>query len=281
MARKEKKAQDIGYDNVKNLTRYAMIGLVAGFFLILIIFPIGSMFLYSAESGPGVFLDKITSPAALFSLKFSLMLAVITTLCNIVIGTVIAYVLVRYDFFGKNALNALVDLPIAIPTAVTGFTLLLLYGPIGMFGGFLAEHGITIMFALPGILLAHIFITFPFVVRSVSAVLEGVEASYEEAAKTLGASGLQVFRYVTLPSIMPGLVSGSILSFARSLGEFGATIMVSGNLAMKTQTAPLYIFSRFNTGDLEGASAVAIVLAVVSFTMLYVLKAITGRRAER
>ncbi|MFH1425025.1 MAG: molybdate ABC transporter permease subunit [archaeon] len=261
--------------NVNSATKYALIGLVIGFFLILVLFPIGSMFLYSAGGGFGAFIENITSPAALFSLKFSIILALTTTVCNVAIGTLVAFVLVRYTFFGKNVLNALVDLPIAIPTAVTGFTLLLLYGPMGMAGGFLARHGINIMFAFPGILLAHIFITFPFVVRAVGAVLEGVEASYEEAAKTLGASGLQVFRYVTLPSIMPGLVSGSILSFARSLGEFGATIMVSGNLAMNTQTAPLYIFSRFNSGDLEGASAVAMILAIVSFAMLYILKTLT------
>ena len=267
----------IRYETVQSFVKYSLIGLVMGFFALLILFPVSSMLLYSTEGGLSVFIKHITSPAALFALKFSVMLAFSATLCNILFGSIVAYVLVRYDFFGKNVLNALVDLPVAIPTAVAGFTLLLLYGPLGIMGKYLEQYGITMMFAFPGILLAHVFITFPFVVRSVGAVLEGIEKSYEEAARTLGASGFQVLRYITLPSIKEGLIAGSILTFARSLGEFGATIMVSGNLMMKTQTAPLYIFSKFNTGDLQGASAMAIVLAVISFSLLYVLKRITRR----
>ncbi len=273
---KEFKNGLIPYKVIDHAIKYSLVGLVTGFFLLLILFPLSSMFVYSSQGGLLGFISKITSPAALFSLKFSLIVAFSATLCNVAIGTIVAHVLTKYDFPGKKALDAFVDLPIAVPTAVAGFTLLLLYGPAGLFGKYFSERGITLMFAFPGILLAHIFITFPFVVRSVSAVLERLEKKYEEVARTLGASGFQTFIYVTLPSIKDGLLAGSILTFARSLGEFGATIMVSGNLAMRTQTAPLYIFSRFNTGDIQGASAVAVVLAVLSFSILYGLKYFMG-----
>ena len=271
----------IKYETTEFIGKYALIGIVSFFFLLLIIMPLGSMFLYSTSEGLGAFFRSVTSPAALFALKFSLLLAVTTTICNVLIGTLIAFVLVRYDFPGKNFFNAVVDLPIAVPTAVTGFTLLLLYGPIGIFGKYLSSHGITILNAFPGILLAHIFVTFPFVVRAVSGVLEGVEKNYEVVAKTLGASGFQIFRRITLPSIKGGLVSGSILTFARSLGEFGATMMISGNIAMATQTAPLFIYKRIQELDYTGASAMAILLAVSSFAMLYGLKFLTKPKAVK
>ncbi|MDP7282531.1 MAG: sulfate ABC transporter permease subunit CysT [Candidatus Undinarchaeales archaeon] len=263
------------------MARYAIIGIVTFFFLILILMPLSSMFYYSFSEGVSSFFRAVTSPSALFALKFSIILAISTALCNVVIGTLAAYALVRYDFPGKNILNAIVDLPIAVPTAVTGFTLLLLYGPIGLFGRYLTKHGITVLNAFPGILLAHVFVTFPFVIRAVSGVLEGVEKVHEEAAKTLGASRFQVFRHITLPAIKGGIVSGSILTFARSLGEFGATLMISGNLAMSTQTAPLFIYQRIQELDYTGASAMAIMLALASFAMLYGLKFITGGRKKK
>ena len=265
----------IRYETTEFMGRYAIIGLVTFFFLLLILMPLSSMFYYSTHEGLRAFVAAVTSPSALFALKFSLILAISTTLCNVLIGTLVAYALVRYDFPGRNILNAVVDLPIAVPTAVTGFTLLLLYGPIGIFGKYLSRHGITILQAFPGILLAHIFVTFPFVVRAVGGVLEGVEKSYEEVSKTLGASRFQTFRHVTLPSIKGGVVSGSILTFARSLGEFGATMMISGNILMKTQTAPLFIFQKIQELDYTGASSMAILLALTSFGMLYSLKFLT------
>ena len=268
----------ISYDTTELMARYALIGIVSFFFLALILMPLGSMFYYSTHEGVRAFFAAVTSPTAIFALKFSILLALATALCNIFIGTLTAYVLVRYDFPGKNILNAIVDLPIAVPTAVTGFTLLLLYGPIGIFGKYLSRYGITILNAFPGILLAHVFVTFPFVVRAVSGVLEGVEKTHEEAAKTLGATRFQIFRHITLPSIKGGLVSGSILTFARSLGEFGATMMVSGNIAMATQTAPLFIYQKIQEFDYTGASAMAILLALASFGMLYGLKFLTGKK---
>ena len=150
--------------------------------------------------------------------------------------------LVRHDFPLKGFLDSLVDLPVAIPAAVTGFTLLLLYGPLGMIGRMFENTGITIMFAFPGLLIAHVFMTLPFVVRAVGPVLQEVDKSQEEAAKTMGANEAQIFMSVILPAIKAGLITGCVFTFARSLGEFGATIMVSGNLALRTQDgAPLHI----------------------------------------
>jgi sulfate ABC transporter permease subunit len=192
-----------------------------------------------------------------------------------------AFVLTRYRFPGRRAINALVDIPLAIPTVVTGFALLLLYGPLGPFGAFLGERNIQVMFSFPGLLLGHVFVTFPFMVRAVGAVLESSPRSGEDAARTLGAKEWQVFFLVTLPSIKEGLVAGSFLTFSRSLGEFGASIMVSGNLVGRTQTAPLYIFSRFNTGDVEGASAIAILLALASFLILLLLQFVQAGRGMK
>ena len=239
--------------------------------LVVIVFPMTSMFGYAAEKGFKVFIKELISPASLFSLRFSIMLAASTALINMILGLIVAVSLTRYNFMGKSILNAIVDLPIAVPTAVTGFTLLLLYGPLGYVGSSLKRLGIDVMFAFPGILLAHIFVTFPFMVRTIQPVLTEFEKIYEEAAATLGASSWQTFRHIILPSIMPGIISGSVLAFSRSLGEFGSTIMVSGNIAMRTQTAPLYIFSKFNTGDFSAACAMAIVLAMISFIMLLLI----------
>ncbi len=257
--------------------RYALMTAGIGFLILLIVLPLTAIFTQAYQGGLAAFWETISSPEAVFSLRYTLTLATATTLINGVMGTLVAYVLARYQFFGKGLIDSLVDLPIAIPASVTGFTLLLLYGPAGTVGGPLSEAGIRIMFSFPGILVAHLFMTFPYVVRAVGPVLEQSERGEEEAAQMLGASGLQVFRHVTFPSIQSALIVGSIFTFARSLGEFGATIMVSGNLALRTQTAPLFIFSEFNAGNIEAASAMSAVLVLISFVLFFGLKIATGK----
>ena len=258
-----------------NLSKYIFIGVGVAFLTLLIILPIASMFHYASSKGLGVFWESISSPEALFSLKFTILLALATTLINGVMGTVTAFMMVRHDFPLKGFLDSLIDLPIAIPASVTGFTLLLLYGPLGILGNMFEGAGIPIMFAFPGILIAHVFMTLPYVVRAVGPVLEEVDKSQEEAAKTLGANGLQIFCNVILPSIKGGLITGCVFTFARSLGEFGATIMVSGNLALRTQTAPLFIFSEFNKGNIEAANSMSVILVVISFLLFVGFKLIT------
>lgn len=259
----------------KNLNKFIIIGLGVSFLTVLVLLPLVSMFQYASGNGLGVFWASISSPEAIFSLKFTLVIAVATTSINVVLGTVVAFMLVRHDFPLKGFLDSVVDLPVAIPASVTGFTLLLLYGPLGLLGRMFEGVGITIMFAFPGILIAHVFMTLPFVVRGVCPLLEEADKSQEEAAKIMGASEMQIFRSVILPSIKGGLVSGAVFTFARSLGEFGATIMVSGNLALRTQTAPMFIFSEFNKGNIEAASSMAVVLVIISFALFFGFKIAT------
>ena len=251
------------------------IGLGVGFLTLLVILPIASMFLYASSKGLGVFWESISSPEALFSLRFTVVLALATTVINGIMGTLMAFMLVRHDFPLKAFLDSLIDLPVAIPASVTGFTLLLLYGPLGLLGKIFDGNGITIMFAFPGILIAHVFMTLPYVVRAVGPVLREVDKSQEEASQTLGANGFQIFSNVILPAIKGGLITGCVFTFARSLGEFGATIMVSGNLALRTQTAPLFIFSEFNKGNIEGANSMSVILVIISLFLFLGFKLVT------
>ena len=255
-----------------NVGKVVVVVVGVTFLTVLVILPLASMFQHAYGNGLGVFWESISSPEAVFSLKFTLLIAVVTTMINAVMGTIVAFMLVRHDFPLKGTIDSLVDLPIAILAVITGFTLLILYGPMGVLGRGFHEAGINIMFAFPGILIAHVFMTLPFVVRAVGPVLQDVDQSQEEAARTLGADDLRVFVHVILPSIQTGLMTGCIFTFARSLGEFGATIMVSGNLALRTQTAPMFIFSEFNRGQIEAASAMSVVLVIISLILFLGLK---------
>ena len=263
-----------------NLGGYLVIGTGITFLALLVLLPLASMFQYAVSSGLGVFWENISSQEALFSLQLTILIAVATTVINGVLGTVVSFMLVRYKFPARNLVDAVIDLPVAIPASVTGFTLLLLYGPLGLLGRTFDAAGVTIMFAVPGILIAHVFMTLPYVVRGVSPLLQEVDKSEEEAARTMGATDLQIFRSVIVPAIKGGLVSGSVFTFARSLGEFGATIMVSGNLAMQTQTAPLFIFSEFNKGNIEAASSMSMVLVILSFVLFLGFK-LVARMVEQ
>jgi sulfate/thiosulfate transport system permease protein len=180
-------------------------------------------------------------------------------------------VLSRYQFWGRNALIIIISLPTAIPTAVAGFALLLLWGPYGTLGRLLAPRGIQLMFTAGAIVLANIFVTFPLAFGVIKPVFDTMSHSLEEASATIGATRWQTFWYVILPSLRGAIVTGALLTFARAVGEFGSTILVSGNLAARTQTAPLYIFAKFNEGQVEAANAVAIVLALFSFLIFSLL----------
>ena len=267
-----------GVSNLKRVfaglsfNKFLVIGLRVIFLTLLVILPLVSIFQYASSNGLRVFWESISSPEALFSLRFTIFLAIATTVINGVLGTVVAFMLVRHHFPLKGFLDSLVDLPIAIPASVTGFTLLLLYGPLGFLGSLFEGAGITVMFAFSGILIAHVFMTLPYVVRGVGPLLGEMDRSQEEAAKIMRANDLQIFIAVILPAFKGGLISESVFTFARSLGEFGATIMVSGNLALRTQTAPLFIFSEFNKGNIEAASSMSVVLVIISFALFYGFK---------
>ncbi len=246
-------------------------GILVLVLLPLMLMPLGAVFVFALRGGWRAFLQAALSPDAQFALRFSLLIAVGTALVNAVLGTFAAYVLTKYRFPGSKSLGVVVNLPVAIPTVVVGTSLLLLWGPLGWLGKLLDPLGIHPMFAPAGILLAHVFVTLPYMVGSVRPLLEELEGTYEEAAYTIGASRWQTFRYVLLPALKGGLWSGVLLTFAHSLGEFGATVMVSGNLRLRTQTAPLYIFAQFEAGRIHEANAVAAILAVLSFLIFFFL----------
>jgi sulfate transport system permease protein len=250
-----------------DLARPFGVGLVVTAMLPLVILPMASVFIFGFSKGPLHFWDALTNPAALFSLRLSLWTSSIATVCNVVFGLIAAYVMSKYEFHGDSALMIMISLPTAIPTAVAGFALLLLWGRSGLLGQFLEQTDVRIMFTTAAIILANIFVTFPLAFGVIKPALDNLDVSYEDASEAIGATRWQTFRFVVLPSLRGAIITGALLTFARSIGEFGSTIMVSGNLAMKTQTAPLYIYSKFNEGDVEGANAIAAVLAVMSFAI--------------
>ncbi len=257
------------------------VSLLLGVLFPLILMPLAAVFLFATRGGLAAFARAIAGPDAQFALRFSILIALATALINGVLGTYTAYVLAKYDFRGRRVLNIVVNLPVAIPTVVVGTSLLLLWGPIGLLGRLLDPLGLQPMFAPAGVLLAHLFVTFPYMLGSVKPVLDELEATYEEAAYTIGANRWQTFRFVILPVLRGGLFSGSLLTFAHSLGEFGATVLVSGNLRLRTQTAPLYIFAQFEAGNVETANAVAAVLALLSFLLFWILVRFTDQAGRR
>jgi sulfate transport system permease protein len=255
-----------GFDIVKPLSVTALLLMM----LPLVLLPLASIFIFGMSSGLDKFWHALTTPDAIFALQLSFVTSFWATIFNVIFGLFAAYVLSRYSFWGRNAIIVLISIPTAIPTAVAGFALLLLWGPYGLLGRFLPDD-LQIMFTPYAIILANIFVTFPLAFGVIMPVLETMSKSLEEASATMGASRWQTFWHVTLPSLRGAIVGGALLTFARSVGEFGSTILVSGNLSGRTQTAPLYIFSKFNEGQVEAANAVAIVLAVFSFVIFSIL----------
>ncbi len=247
----------------------------------LLLMPLGAIFVFAGRAGLPGLIATLSQPDAQFALRFSLLIAFGTAVVNGILGTFAAYVLSKYRFRGREALNIVVNLPVAIPTVVVGTSLLLLWGPIGLLGQLLDPLGIQPMFAPAGVLLAHLFVTFPYMLGAVKPVLDELEMTYEEAAYTIGASRWQTFRHIILPALRGGMLSGLLMTFAHSLGEFGATVMVSGNLRLRTQTAPLFIFAQFEAGNIEAANAVAAVLALISFAIFMLLQWATQRRSGR
>lgn len=237
----------------------------------LLILPIFAIFFFAGAGGLATFWKAFSGAEAQFALRFSLLIATLTAIINSVLGVATAYVLAKYRFPGKRPLSILVNLPVAIPTVVVGTSLLLLWGPLGLLGKFLDPLGFRPMFAPLGVLIAHLFVTFPYMLGAVKPVLDELEVTYEEAAYTMGAGPWKTFWYVILPALRGGLFAGTLLTFAHSLGEFGATVMVSGNLRLRTQTAPLYIFAQFEAGNIAAANAVAAVLALISFIIFLIL----------
>jgi sulfate transport system permease protein len=243
------------------------LGVTTTFLSVLVALPIAALVWEASSDGAGSFWDAVSSPEAVASLKLTLAASFAVSLLNAVLGTVTAWVLVRDDFHGKSIVNAVIDLPFALPTIVAGLTLLALYGPT-------SPIGINVAFTKTAIVLALMFVTLPFVVRTVQPVLKELDPEVEQAAHTLGASQLTTFRRVIFPGLVPGLLSGVALAFAKAVGEFGSLVIITGNIPFKTEVSSVYIFGRIESGDSASAAAVSVVLLAISFLTLLSIGAI-------
>lgn len=240
----------------------------------LVALPLAALLVEGLGQGFAGLWAAVSAPVALAALRLTLVTAAIMAAANAVMGTATAWVLTRFTFPGRGLLSALVDLPFAIPTLVTGVMLVVLFGPQSPLGGWLADQGMAVAFATPSIVLALLFVTLPFVVRAVEPVLMEQDPAEEEAARTLGAGTFTVFWRVLLPPLVPSLLSGTIRSFARALGEFGSIVVVSGNIPHQTLTAPIYVFGEIESGRSEVAAAVSVVLLAVALVLTFGARAI-------
>jgi len=249
--------------------RWAVRGAALSYLAFLLIIPLLVILRDGLREGLSGLWYQISLPIAWHALLLTFWTAAIMTAINTVMGTLAAYVIVRYDFPGKMLFNSLVDVPLAIPTLVTGVMLVILFGPQQALGAWLKQAlGVSIVFAPPGIILALLFITFPFVVRAVQPVLENMDRTQEDAAATMGAGAWPIFLRITLPPLVLPLASGALLSFARAIGEFGSVVIVAGNIPFYSQTAAVYLLGEVESENQLGASAVSIVMIAVAFSLM-------------
>ncbi len=245
-----------------------------GYLGAMVILPIVALCVQAATPGFQPYWRALSDPYAWHALKLTFLTAFVMVIINTVTGTATAWVLVRYDIPGRSLINALIDLPFAVPTIVTGLMLVILYGPTSAIGTVLGRFGWGVIYQQPGIVLALLFVTYPFVIRSVQPVLMELDRAEEEAAATLGAGAWTTFRRVTLPALWPSILTGSGLSFSRALGEFGSVVMVAGNHPLLTKTAPLHIYGEIESGNRHAALVVSSVLLASSLLVLLGLNAL-------
>lgn len=260
-------------------------GLSLGFTLfylsIIVLIPLAAVFFKTAELSWSEFWSTVTNARVVASYRVSFLTAFFAGLVNAVFGLLIAWVLVRYRFPGKKFIDSLVDLPFALPTAVAGIALTAIYAPNGWIGSILEPLGVKVAYTPIGITIALIFIGLPFVVRTVQPVLQDMEKETEEAAVMLGAYRLRTFWRVVLPELLPALLTGFALAFARGIGEYGSVVFISGNMPLKTEITPLLIMTKLEQYDYAGATAIALVMLVVSFLMLLVINILQWRMNRR
>lgn len=251
------------------------------YLIVLVAVPLLIITFEGLRHGWETFWNSINQPVPLSAIWLSVWTAAVMAIVNTLMGTLTAYVLVNYRFPGKRLLNTMIDLPFAIPTLVTGVMLVLLYGPQTVIGSFFQQtFDFRILFAPPGIVLALLFLGYPFVIRAVQPVLEKLDTHQEEAAHILGASGWTTFQRIVLPAILPAMVTGGILSFARALGEFGSIVIVAGNIPQRTQVATVYIYGQVEGGNLSAASAVSLVMLLIALVTTLVVDWLMRRRAH-
>jgi sulfate transport system permease protein len=243
------------------------LGFVTTFLTVVVGLPIAALVWSSRAQGATGFWDSVSTPEAVAALKLTLVVAALVALTNAVAGTLIAWMLVRDEFRGKSIVNAVIDLPFALPTIVAGLVVLALYGPH-------SPLGVQLAFTRAAIYLVLLFVTLPFVVRTVQPVLLELDRSMEEAARSLGARESAVFARIVLPNILPGVLSGVAMAFARAVGEIGAIVIISGNLPYRTEVASVYVLEQSQSGNATGAAAVAVLLLAISFALLLAIGAL-------
>ena len=257
------------------------LGYTLGYLSLLILIPLAAVFLKAAELSWGEFIDVVTAPQVVATYKLSFGASLLAAAINAVFGLMLAWALVRYSFPGKKIVDALIDLPFALPTAVAGIALTALYAKNGWIGQILEPLGIKVAFTPLGVLLALVFIGLPFVVRAVQPILEDLDTEIEEAAASLGAQRWQTFRYVILPILLPALLTGFALAFARAVGEYGSVIFIAGNLPYVSEITPLMIITKLEQYDYRGATAIASVMLLFSFTLLLIINGLQAWAAKR
>jgi sulfate transport system permease protein len=260
-------------------------GLSLGFTLtylsLIVLIPLSAVFVEAATMTPQQFFQAVTSPRVVASYELTFGASLLAAVINSIFGLLLAWGLTRYAFPGRKIVDALIDLPFALPTAVAGIALTAIYAKNGWIGGLLEPLGIQLAFTPAGVLIALTFIGLPFVVRTVQPVLEDLDAEYEEAAASLGATRWQAFRRVVFPTLFPALLTGFALAFARAVGEYGSVIFIAGNIPMVSEITPLIIITKLEQFDYQGATAVAAVTLVVSFLLLLIVNALQAWTARR
>lgn len=275
--------------SIKSFSVLPGFGLSMGFTLVylslIVLIPLSAVFIFTCQLTWTEFWNIVSAPRVVASYKLSFGASLAAAAINAVFGLMLAWVLVRYSFPGKKLVDALIDLPFALPTAVAGIALTALYAPNGWLGQFIQGYlGIKVAFAPLGVLVALVFIGLPFVVRTVQPVLQDLETELEEAASSLGANRWQTFRYVLIPILLPALMTGFALAFARAVGEYGSVIFIAGNIPMVSEITPLMIITKLEQYDYAGATAIAAVMLVVSFVMLLIINGLqswAGKRTGR
>ncbi len=257
------------------------LGYTLGYLSLIVLIPLAAVFFKAGSLGFDHFWDAATSPRVLASYRLSFGASLIAAGINAVFGLMLAWVLVRYSFPAKRLVDALVDLPFALPTAVAGIALTALYAKNGWIGSLLEPLGIKVAFTPLGVLVALVFIGLPFVVRTVQPILEDLDTEYEEAAVSLGANRWQAFRHVVFPTLFPALLTGFALAFARAVGEYGSVIFIAGNIPMVSEITPLMIITKLEQYDYAGATAVAVVMLIFSFLLLLIINGLQAWTAKR
>ena len=255
-------------------------GVTIAMLSIVVLIPLASLIIYSSKLGLNQFIDVVTSKRVLSSFYVSFSTAFVASLINAVMGLIIAWVLVRYEFPGKKIMDGMLELPFALPTAVAGISLTSLTSENGIIGSFFAKFGIKIAYTRLGITFALVFVGIPFVARAVQPILEKLDDTYEEAARVMGADQRLIFRKVILPELLPSLLTGTGLAFGRCLGEYGSVVFIAGNKPYETEITPLIIMSKLQSFDYAGATSIALIMLVVSFVILFLMNLMQARNSK-